>query len=207
MDKDRFIVALTGGIASGKSDIAARFAALGAHVIDADVVARELVIAGSPALTEIIEAFGADALDAHGALDRRAMRERVFADPPARRKLEAILHPRVRDALRERSAAAIGPYTLLVIPLLTENASHYDWVDRVLLVDVPRDVQRKRLLARDGAGFDLADAMLDAQVSRAQRLAIADDVIENSATLDALDAGVRTLHERYVALAKARAIR
>lgn len=201
----RLVVALTGGIASGKSAVASRFATLGANVLDADVVARELVIVGSPALDEIIAAFGAEALNPDGELDRPAMRQRIFADRGARTMLEAILHPRVRDALRERAAAPIGPYSLLVVPLLAENASHYAWVDRVLLVDVPRGVQRERLLARDGVDAHLADAMLDAQDSRAQRLAIADDVIDNSATMDALDARVHALHERYVTLAKARA--
>ncbi|GAA0714062.1 dephospho-CoA kinase [Dokdonella soli] len=196
-----FTVALTGGIASGKSAVAARFAALGADVIDADVVARELVAPGSPALAEIVTAFGAGVLDAQGALDRRAMRERVFANPGARLRLEAILHPRVRAALRGRAAATRGPYALLVIPLLVESG-HYDWVDRVLVVDAPREVQRARLLARDGVTPQLADAMLDAQVSRGQRLALADDVIGNDGTLADLDAQVHALHARYIELAR-----
>ena len=201
MDTHPFTVALTGGIASGKSAVAERFAALGASVIDADAVARELVVPGSAALAEIIAAFGANVLDANAMLDRRAMRERVFADVDARRKLEAILHPRVRAALRERSAAVTGPYALLMIPLLVESG-HYDWVDRIAVVDVPVEAQRARLVPRDGIAPQLADAMLDAQVSRAERLAIADDVIDNSAPLDELDARVAALHERYVALAR-----
>jgi dephospho-CoA kinase len=196
-----FIVALTGGIASGKSAAADCFAMLGASVIDADVVARELVAPGTPALAEIVATFGSDALDPSGALDRRAMRERIFADPHARVQLDAILHPRVRQTLHARSALAAGPYVLLVIPLLVESGS-YDWVDRVLVVDVPREVQRARLLARDGITPALADAMLDAQASRGERLAMADDVIENDGTRDALDAHVSALHERYTALAE-----
>ncbi len=199
MDSLPFVVALTGGIASGKSAIADRFAALGASVLDADIVARELVVPGSPALAEIVEHFGADALAANGALDRGAMRTRVFADAQARHRLEAILHPRIRAALRERARIATGPYVLLVIPLLTESG-RYDWIDRVLLVDVPRETQRQRLLARDGIAAALADAMLDAQASREQRLAMADDVIENDATLADLDAKIVALHERYVSL-------
>ena len=203
MDTHPFTVALTGGIASGKSAVAERFASLGVSVIDADVVARELVAPGSAALVEIVAAFGAGILDANAALDRRAMRERVFTDADARRKLEAILHPRVRRALRERSAVAPGPYALLVIPLLVESG-RYDWVDRVLVVDVPRDVQHARLLSRDRVAAPLADAMLDAQVLREQRLAIADDVIENNGTLDELAARVDALHARYLELAQAR---
>ena len=203
MDTHPFTVALTGGIASGKSAVAERFAVLGANVIDADVVARELVAPGSAALAEIVTVFGSDVLDANAALDRRAMRERVFADVDARRKLEAILHPRVRAALRERSAVAAGPYALLVIPLLAESG-YYDWVDRALVVDVPREVQRARLLSRDGVTPQLADAMLDAQVGREQRLALADDVIENGETLAELVAQVAVLHARYLDLAQSR---
>jgi dephospho-CoA kinase len=197
----RFTVALTGGIASGKSAVADHLAALGAGMIDADIVSRELVAPGSAALAEIVDAFGTDVLAADGSLDRRAMRERVFADASSRRRLEAILHPRVRDVLRDRSAAVEAPYALLVIPLLVESG-HYGWVDRVLVVDVPRELQRGRLVARDRITPELADAMLDAQASREQRLALANDVIANDGSLDELDAKVRALHERYVALAR-----
>jgi dephospho-CoA kinase len=139
-------------------------------------------------------------LAADGALDRRAMRELVFADDARRRRLESILHPRVRDILRERAGTGSGAYALLVVPLLVESG-HYGWVDRVLVVDVPREVQRARLLARDGITPELADAMLDSQATREQRLAIADDVIANDGTLEDLDQRVRQLHERYLALA------
>ena len=200
MDRVAFTVALTGGIASGKSAVSDRFAALGARVIDADLVSCELVAPGGAALEEIVAAFGADALANDGTLDRRRMRERVFADADARRQLEAILHPRVRDELRRRAASAT-PYALLVIPLLVESG-HYAWVDRVLVVDVPREVQRERLLARDGVTPELADAMLDAQASRAQRLELADDVIANDGSLAELDRKVATLHERYLALSR-----
>lgn len=196
----RYTVALTGGIASGKSAVSDRFAALGADVIDADLVSRELVAPGGAALAEITAAFGADVLASDGSLDRRAMRAIVFADESRRRRLEGILHPRVRDILRERAQAGAAAYALLVIPLLVESG-HYDWVDRVLVVDVPRELQHARLVARDGITPALADAMLDAQASRAQRLAIADDVITNDGTLADLDARVRLLHERYLALA------
>ena len=200
MPASAFTVALTGGIASGKSAVAERFAALGASVSDADIVARELVAPGSPALAEIVAIFGAAALDASGNLDRRAMRARVFAHPHARAKLDAILHPRVRLQLRERSMVVTGPYALLAIPLLVESG-HYEWVDRVLVVDVPRELQRARLLTRDGVTAQLADAMLDAQATREQRLARADDVITNTGSFDELDGRVCALHERYLKLA------
>ncbi|MEO7323808.1 MAG: dephospho-CoA kinase [Dokdonella sp.] len=193
-------VALTGGIASGKSAVTERFAALGASVIDADIVARELVAPGSPALAEIVIIFGAAALDASGNLDRRAMRTRVFADSQARAQLDAILHPRVRRELQDRSTAVTGPYALLAIPLLVESGD-YSWVDRVLVVDVPRELQRARLLMRDGVSTQLADAMLDAQATREQRLARADDVITNTGSFEDLDVRVTELHERYLTLA------
>lgn len=201
MTRPRFTVALTGGIASGKSAASDRFAALGADVVDADLVSRELVAPGGAALGEIVAAFGKNVLTPEGALDRRAMRALVFADGARRRQLEAILHPRVRDILRERAHAGSGEYALLVVPLLVESG-HYGWVDRVLVVDVPREVQRARLLARDGVTPELADAMLDAQASREQRLAIADDVIANDGTLGELDQRVRRLHEHYLVLAR-----
>ena len=197
-----FTVALTGGIASGKSAVSERFAALGANVVDADVVARELVAPGSPALAEIVAAFGNGVLAADGSLDRRALRERIFENDEARGRLNAILHPRIRATLRERAQATReGSYALLVIPLLAENREAYAWVDRVLVVDVPREVQFTRLIARDGVTPKLADAMLDAQAMREQRLAMADDVIENNRSLDDLDHNVAVLHERYLALA------
>jgi len=206
MDRLPFIVALTGGIASGKSAIADRFAALGASVFDADLVARELVLPGSPALAEIVEHFGTGVLDANGALDRGTMRSRVFADVDARRELEAILHPRIRETLRVRARTAVGPYVLLVIPLLAETG-RYDWVDRVLVVDAPRGVQRRRLLARDGITEALADSMIDAQASRERRLALADDVIVNDAALADTQMKIAALHERYVLLGNERRAR
>jgi dephospho-CoA kinase len=192
-----FTIALTGGIASGKSAAAQRFHDLGVDVFDADTIARELVAYGSAALAEIVAAFGEWVLDADGALDRRGVRALVFADAKARHTLEAILHPRVRTRLRECVQQARSPYALLVIPLLAESG-HYGWADRVLAVDVPREVQRARLIARDGVAPDLADAILDAQASREQRLAIADDVIGNTGTLAELDARIDALHARYL---------
>lgn len=195
-----FTVALTGGVASGKSTVERLFASRGIEIVDADHVAREVVAAGTAGLADIVEIFGTDVLSADGSLDRRAMRERVFADERARRQLEAIIHPRVREVLRQRASEVHSAYGMLVIPLLVESGD-YAWVNRVLVVDVPREVQRERLLKRDGISRELAEAMLDAQASREQRLAVADDVIDNSADLESLDAAVERLHRRYLQLA------
>jgi len=195
-----FTVALTGGIASGKSEVARRFAALGAHVIDADLVARELVQPGAPALDEIVAAFGPHVLDEAGSLDRAEMRTLVFSDADARKRLEAILHPRVREELFARSADVRGAYAMLVIPLLVESG-HYTWVDRVLVVDIPRAQQLARAIARDRIAPSLAEAMIVAQATRAERLLAADDVIDNSGPPEALDAQVAELHRLYVDLA------
>lgn len=195
------VVALTGGVAAGKTAVTRRFEARGVHVHDADVAAREVIEPGTPGLAAVVDAFGAGALDDSGRLDRAAMRQRVFADPVARRTLEAIIHPRVRQWLRERALAERGPYCLLAIPLLAENIEHYRWADRVLLVDAPESVQIARLIARDGIDETLARRMLAHQASRTERLALADDVIENSGDEAALDTAVAGLHQRYLALA------
>ncbi|WIG56369.1 MAG: Dephospho-CoA kinase [Rhodanobacteraceae bacterium] len=197
-------MALTGGVASGKSAVARRFEAHGIHVYDADVAAREVVAPREPALAEIEFVFGAEVLNADGSLDRRAMRERVFADPEARRKLEGIIHPRVRAWLRRRVGMDRGPYCMLAIPLLVENREHYAWVDRVLLVDAPEALQIERLMQRDGIDREAAQRMLGAQSSRPQRRAIADDVIVNDGEEAALDAQVAMLHARYLVLAAAK---
>jgi dephospho-CoA kinase len=195
-----FVIALTGGVAAGKSAVARRFEALGVHVYDADVAAREVVDLGTDGLAAVVDAFGSGVLDGSGRLDRPAMRQRVFADPAARRTLEAIIHPRVRQWLHDRVVADTGAYCLLAIPLLAENIGHYRWVDRVLLVDAPESVQLARLVVRDGIDETLARRMLAHQASRAERLALADDVIENSGDEVALDDAVADLHRRYLAL-------
>ncbi|WP_233841072.1 dephospho-CoA kinase [Dyella sp. 2HG41-7] len=199
-----FTVALTGGIASGKSSVEQHFKALGAHVYDADEAARAAVAQGSSGLAAIVQAFGSDVLDTHGRLDRPRMRECVFSDPTARKTLEAIVHPRVRQWLLEHVQADEGPYVMLSIPLLAENIGHYRWVDRVVVVDVPEAIQVQRLIARDGMDEDLAARILATQASRSARLALADDVIDNSGPESALEAQVAALHQRYLDLASAR---
>ena len=197
-----FIVGVTGGVASGKSEVTRRFQDLGVFVADADVAAREAVAAGSAGLDEVVQAFGPGVLDGSGGLDRAAMRARVFQDEPARRQLEAIIHPRVRAQMQTQCLAAPGAYAIAAIPLLTEGGRDaYPWLDRVLVVDVHADVQRARLMRRDGIDAALADRMIAAQASRQARLAIADDVIVNDGALDTLDAHVAALDRRYRLLA------
>jgi dephospho-CoA kinase len=198
-----FCVGLTGGIASGKSAVADRFAARGIAVVDADVAAREVVAPGQPALAEIAAVFGDDVVQADGTLDRAALRRHVFDDDAARRRLEAILHPRIRVRMREQALRAGGPYVIVAIPLLAEGGGRlaYPWLDRILVVDVPREVQLARLVRRDGIELALAERMLAAQADRASRLAIADDVIVNEGALALLDAEVDALDRRYRALA------
>ena len=198
-----FVVGLTGGIASGKTAVAREFAALGVHVADADVAARAAVAAGSEGLAEVVAAFGGGVLDASGGLDRAAMRRRIFEDPAAKRALEAIVHPRVRAALQAECAAAPGPYAIAAIPLLAEGGGRraYPWLDRILVVDAPVDAQRERLVARDGIDAALAERMIAAQATRAQRLAVADDVIANTGTLEELAAHVASLDRLYRLLA------
>jgi dephospho-CoA kinase len=199
-----FIVAITGGIASGKSAVAEAFVGRGVFVADADVAARDLVVPGSPALTEIVGRFGADVLQADGSLDRAALRRRVFADADARRELEAILHPRIREHLRAQCGAASGPYAMVAIPLLCEvgGRAAYPWLQRILVVDVPTQLQQTRLQARDHIDAALATHMLAAQATRDARLAIADDVIDNTGSLADLDARVAQLHRTYLQLAQ-----
>lgn len=195
------VVALTGGIAAGKSAVTRRFERLGVHVHDADVAAREVVEPGTEGLARVVTAFGDQVLDGTRRLDRPAMRRQVFAEPESRKLLESILHPLVRSWLLERAASDEGPYCMLSIPLLTENMQHYRWVDRILLVDAPESVQLARLIARDGIDEALARSMLAQQASRADRLALADDVIDNRGSEADLDEAVATLHRRYLSLA------
>lgn len=195
------LIALTGGIASGKSAVAELFAQLGVPVLDTDQIARDIVAPGMPALGELVAAFGAEILDADGRLDRTRMRERVFRDPEERRKLERITHPAIRAELARRSAAAGGDYQIHVIPLLVESG-RAEFYDRVLVVDCPESAQIARLMARDGTSREQAEEILRAQVSREERLNAAHDVIENTGTLEDLQRFVQTLHRNYALLAQ-----
>lgn len=200
-DLRAFRVGLTGGIASGKTLVSRLFAAHGVPVIDTDELAREVVAPGSAGLAAVRARFGDAVIAPDGQLDRRALRARVFADPAARRDLEAITHPRIRALVEQRAAAAQGPYQVHVVPLLVE-AGREASVDRVLVVDCPEALQIARLLQRDGGGREQAEAILAAQATRAQRLAVADDVIVNDGDPRQVEAAVAALHDRYIALAR-----
>lgn len=194
-------IGLTGGIASGKSTVAAFFADLGAEVIDTDAIARELVAPGQPALSAIVNRFGPGILTADGRLDRRALRAIVFADTAGRRALEAILHPRIREEALARADASRAPYVVLVVPLLFETG--FDRiVDRTVVVDCPESIQIDRLMRRDAIGPEDARAMLGAQIGRADRNRFADDLIDNAGELAATRARVLELDRRYRALAR-----
>jgi len=199
-----FCVGVTGGVASGKSEVTRRFEALGIVVADADLAARAAVAPGSEGLAEVAAAFGPQLLDAAGGLDRAAMRRLVFADDSARKRLEAIVHPRVRAMLQAQCAQAPGAYAIAAIPLLAEGGREaYPWLDRVLVVDVPTAVQQARVMQRDRIDAELAARMIAAQATREARLAVADDIVVNDGPLDALQAQVEALNRRYRAMAAA----
>ncbi len=196
-----FRVGLTGGIASGKSTVAKLFAALGVPIIDTDQVAREVVEPGQPPLERLVERFGRTILTPDGHLDRPKLREIVFSDPKARADLEALTHPAIGTAVEAWSAAADGPYQILIIPLLVEK-NLTSQLDRVLVVDCDEELQIRRLQARDGSTVEQARAILNAQTSRTARLKSAHDVIQNDTDLSAVRDQVSALHVRYLELAE-----
>lgn len=199
------LIALTGGIASGKSAVAALFAARDVPVFDTDQIARDVVEPGTPTLEKIVATFGVEVLETNGRLNRTRMRELVFADPSKRKQLETITHPAIREELARRSQEADGLYQVHVIPLLVETG-RADAYDRVLVVDAPETDQLRRLELRDGTDETTARNILGAQASRESRLAMADDVIVNTGTLEDLERFVATLHENYELLAAARTL-
>jgi dephospho-CoA kinase len=198
-----FVVGLTGGIGSGKSAAAAEFGRLGAAVVDTDAIAHELTEAGGMAIPEIRRLFGTAAIEASGAMDRGKMRARVFADPGAKQALEALLHPLIREESRKRIAAARAPYVIHVVPLLVESPDYRSRVDRVLVIDAPEALQVERVLKRSGLPEAEVRAIVASQATRAQRLAAADDVIENRGTIDALREQVAALHRKYLEYSQA----
>lgn len=196
--KRPLVIGLTGGIGSGKSVVAELFRERGAAIVDTDVIARELTAAGGAAMPTIRAVFGEGIVDREGALDRAAMRARAFADASQRERLEAILHPMIRArSAAEVAAAAQAPYVVLVVPLLVESGTYRERVDRVLVVDCSERKQVERVMARSGLSHEQVRAIMATQVSRAQRLAAADDVIDNEGELGALKSQVDALDRRY----------
>jgi dephospho-CoA kinase len=194
-------IGLTGGIASGKTTVAALFAELGVPVIDTDTIAREVVAPGRPALAEIVETFGTGVLAIDGQLDRGALRRLIFTDTARRRQLEAILHPRIRAETLARADACRGPYHIIVVPLLLETGFAL-LVDRVLVVDCPEPIQRARLAERDHESAEQIERMIGSQIARDARLQAADDVIDNAGSLTDTRRQVEALHRRYLDLAR-----
>lgn len=200
-----YVVAITGGIGSGKTTVANQFSALGIEVVDADLIAREVVEPGTPALAAIASHFGPGILDEQGRLDRRALRERIFSDPAAKSWLNALLHPIIRSEMLRQCAAANSPYCLLVVPLLVENRLT-ELADRVLVIDVDEATQIERTCRRDGVNREQAQAILASQASRSERLAMADDVLDNqSGTTETIRERILALHETYLAFASQQA--
>ena len=195
-----FSVGLTGGIGCGKSTVADLFAALGATIVDTDVIAHALTAPQGAAMPAIVAEFGPDFAQPDGALDRARMRTLVFSDATARARLEAILHPRIRAATEAAGQAATGAYVIYVVPLLIESGSWRERVTRVLAIDCSEDTQVARVMQRSQLSADEVRAIMATQVTRARRLAEADDVVDNDSGLDALRAQVQALHQRYLAL-------
>ncbi|HSG75362.1 MAG TPA: dephospho-CoA kinase [Burkholderiales bacterium] len=197
-----FIVGLTGGIGSGKSAAADEFARLGAAVVDTDAIAHELTRAGGAAIAGVRRVLGDEFVDASGAMDRAKVRSLVFSDRAARARLEGLLHPMIRAESERRIGAATAPYVVHVVPLLVESPDYRQRVQRVLVVDCSPQVQKARVGQRSGLAIDEVERIIDAQIPRETRLAAADDVIDNSGSLDALHKQVRALHRRYLDMAR-----
>jgi dephospho-CoA kinase len=201
-----FTVVLTGGIASGKTAVSELFGELGVPIIDTDCIARELVEPGRPALLAIVDAFGPECLDANGRLDRRAMRSLIFSDPAAKARLEGILHPLIQAEVNRRASGLASDYCIVVIPLYAGSGA-YDRVDRVLVVDADEDTQISRVMKRDRITRESAEAILENQIDRRRRLALADDIIVNEDGFSELKQKVRNLHSVYLSIARRRASR
>ena len=195
-----FTVVLTGGIASGKSAVSACFEKLGSPIVDTDIIAREVVEPGRPALQQIAEEFGNEFLEPDGRLNRNRMRQAIFSDPGQKGRLETILHPPIGKEVLRQVMELDAPYCIIVIPLYAESSS-YAWIDRVLVVDVCEEVQIERVMARDRISRGQAQSILNSQADRRDRLALADDVLDNNGGLAELPAKVAILHDKYLALA------
>ena len=197
-----YVVALTGGIGSGKTAVSDMLKAHGAAVVDTDVIARELTASGGAAMPQLIEMFGPQIAAPDGSMDRTSMRKIAFSDPGARKRLEGVLHPMIRSEAARQVAAANTPYVVLVVPLLVEaKAAYQPLLDRTLVVDCPESVQIERTMRRSNLTREEAQRILASQASRSDRLALANDVVVNDTSLDALAAAVQGLHRTYLAAA------
>ena len=195
-----FTVVMTGGIASGKTSASDLFASYGVPILDTDLAARTVVEPGQPALDEIKVSFGNDVINASGELDRAVLREVIFEQPEKRRELEAILHPKIRAHINEQKNQLDAAYCIIVVPLYLESGRGYE-ADRILVIDVPTDLQRERLAKRDNTSPEQIEQILKSQATREERLSAADDVIDNTATPESLAARVAELHQQYLSQA------
>ena len=193
----KFIVGLTGGIGSGKSTVSEIFHDQGIQVIDADTIARDLVIPDTPCFKAIVEHFGEDVLETNGTLNRAYLRELIFNDDSQKKWLESLLHPAIREEIDRQVSESKSAYIILSVPLLIES-DQYDFVDRVLVIDVPEKTQLERIKARDASSEKLIREIMASQVSRERRLAVADDTLDNSGSQDTLRQQVLLLHEHYL---------
>jgi len=195
-----FTVVMTGGIASGKTSASDLFASYGVPILDTDLAARTVVEPGQPALDEIKVSFGNDVITASGELDRAVLREVIFEQPEKRRELEAILHPKIRAHINEQKNQLDAAYCIIVVPLYLESGRGYE-ADRILVIDVPTDLQRERLAKRDNTSPEQIEQILKSQATREERLSAADDVIDNTASPESLAARVAELHQQYLSQA------
>jgi dephospho-CoA kinase len=197
-----YLVGLTGGIGSGKSTVADLFAAQGVRVVDTDLISRQLTQADGAALPAIRAAFGAEVIDADGTLNRNKMRELVFGNPAEKKRLESILHPLIYEQTRQlANSGTDAPYTLVVVPLLFESGRYTDWLHRIITVDCPEETQLFRTMQRSHMDEAAVRAIMAQQISRTERLALADDIITNNGPLDDLKAQIIGMHRRLSALA------
>ena len=194
----RYVVGLTGGVGSGKSTVADFFVELGAALVDTDAIAHELTGPNGEAMPALLAAFGPSVANAAGAMDRAAMRQRVFADARARIVLESILHPMIRQLSDQRCQSATAAYVILAVPLLVESATYRQRCDRILVVDCPENRQIERVMARNGLSADEVKAIMAAQASRTERLAVADDILMNDTDIPILKNRVLALHQKYL---------
>lgn len=200
--RPHLMIGLTGGIGCGKSTVATLFEQLGARIIDTDELSRTLTRSGGAAITAIREAFGTEYIDSSGALDRNKMRELIFADQAEKKRLEAILHPLIRQQARQiAEAPTSAPFTLVVIPLLFETQGYQSWLHRTLAVDCPEEIQIARTMQRSGLSRADVQAIISQQISRVQRLQLADDIISNATGLSALATQVERLNKIYLTIA------